>query len=308
MFDQHLSARQLSLGPGAEWSPPQGWSVVHLAGGICYWKHPHASRELVVGSVLILSASAGGAILASQLGEARLDLFMVEPSRLASVVTLSEQTALQKAALNAEPSFRLFEPGTPLAARFGSLFGKGKGSPRRLRLQLLSLFLGAVLNDLAELAEMPQCSPRERLEALLRRMPEERLLKLEFADLARQVACSRRHLGRLFGEVTGMTFRQKQAEARLSHARELLATSELKVREVAPQCGFGSLSLFTHMFKRRFGVTPAKWRRLVPSKPAPAAVGGPGVAGGSLGIATEWRRASVADNGAKQVFSANLSP
>jgi AraC-like DNA-binding protein len=57
-----------------------------------------------------------------------------------------------------------------------------------------------------------------------------------------------------------MSFRQKQAQVRLLRAQELLATTESKVVEVALESGYQSLSLFNFMFKRHFGVTPAKWR------------------------------------------------
>ena len=39
-----------------------------------------------------------------------------------------------------------------------------------------------------------------------------------------------------------------------------MATTQSKVVEVALESGYQSLSLFNLMFKRRFGLTPAKWR------------------------------------------------
>ena len=57
-----------------------------------------------------------------------------------------------------------------------------------------------------------------------------------------------------------MSFREKQAQVRLARAQELLATTESKVVEVALESGYQSLSLFNLMFKRRFGMTPARWR------------------------------------------------
>ena len=83
---------------------------------------------------------------------------------------------------------------------------------------------------------------------------------MTFADLVRTVRCTPRHLTRVFHQVVGMSFRQKQAQVRLKRAQELLATTESKVVEVAWESGYQSLSLFNFMFKRHFGVTPAKWR------------------------------------------------
>jgi AraC-like DNA-binding protein len=60
-----------------------------------------------------------------------------------------------------------------------------------------------------------------------------------------------------------MSFREKQAELRMVRAQELLATTESKVLEVALESGYQSVSLFNLMFKRRFGVSPGKWREQI---------------------------------------------
>jgi len=67
-------------------------------------------------------------------------------------------------------------------------------------------------------------------------------------------------VSRIFTAVVGVSFREKQSEIRLMHAKELLATTETKVLQVAMESGFQSVSLFNLMFKKRFGITPGKWR------------------------------------------------
>ena len=81
--------------------------------------------------------------------------------------------------------------------------------------------------------------------------------------------CTTRHLGRIFYDVVGMTFREKRTEIRLARARELLATSNTKVVEVALESGYRSLSLFNLMFTRRFGTSPARWRQKHTNNPIP---------------------------------------
>ena len=49
-------------------------------------------------------------------------------------------------------------------------------------------------------------------------------------------------------------------EMRLLMAVSLLRNPTAKVINVAEQCGFNHLGLFNISFKRRFGVTPGKWR------------------------------------------------
>jgi AraC-like DNA-binding protein len=86
------------------------------------------------------------------------------------------------------------------------------------------------------------------------------LLELSFARLASQARCSPRHASRLFTELVGVSFREKQAELRLARACDLLATTDSKVAEVALESGYQSTSLFSAMFKQRLGISPAKWR------------------------------------------------
>jgi len=83
---------------------------------------------------------------------------------------------------------------------------------------------------------------------------------MSFTDLVREIRCTTRHTSRIFHEVVGVSFREKQAQVRLKRAQELLATTESKVVDVALESGYESLSLFNLMFKRRFGTTPARWR------------------------------------------------
>jgi AraC-like DNA-binding protein len=75
-----------------------------------------------------------------------------------------------------------------------------------------------------------------------------------------EMCCTPRHFSRTFHEVVGTSFRDKQAEVRLRRAKELLATTQSKVLEVALESGYQSLSLFNLMFKKHTGVTPGQWR------------------------------------------------
>jgi len=271
-FDQHLVVRQVSLRPGSEWTPkPPGWSVAHLASGVGYWIHPRLNRELAPGSVVILTPMAQGAIRASQIGEAKIHFFNVAPERLTGVVTLREQRALEEAASKAELSCRFFVPEDPVAAEFRELFEGPKDGRLQLRVRLVMSFIRGVSKDLVPEGVEPEAgSAKALLGAFLQKTPAECLLHLDFRGLARDLRCSPRHLSRIFSEVVGRSFRDQQAEVRLAHAQELLATTEFKVCEVAPESGYQSVSLFNMMFKRHFGVTPSRWRRALRSQQARA--------------------------------------
>ena len=87
------------------------------------------------------------------------------------------------------------------------------------------------------------------------------LLEISFDKLAQMTCCTPRHLSRIFQDVVGMSFSDKRAEIRLARAREVLATGESKVVEVAMESGYKSLSSFNLMFTRRFGISPGRWRK-----------------------------------------------
>jgi transcriptional regulator GlxA family with amidase domain len=101
---------------------------------------------------------------------------------------------------------------------------------------------------------------RARLKQVLNRTLVSGSLGLSFSDVVSNTGCSPRHVSRLFKELVGVSFRDKQTELRLARACKLLATTDSKVVDVAMESGYQSTSLFSAMFKQRFGRSPAKWR------------------------------------------------
>ena len=47
---------------------------------------------------------------------------------------------------------------------------------------------------------------------------------------------------------------------RLTMAGRLLKSSDSPVLEIAAQSGFDNLSYFNRIFKRKYGISPGKWR------------------------------------------------
>ena len=119
----------------------------------------------------------------------------------------------------------------------------------RFRLNLLQYFVELVAPDLEQTMPTDDTSDaRQRLQLLLRETPSSEFLEINFNELAQHARCTSRHLGRIFQELVGMSFRDKRAEIRLEKARELLATTNAKIVDVALESGFKSLSLFNFMF------------------------------------------------------------
>jgi AraC-like DNA-binding protein len=261
---QQLVMRELTLVPGGEWEPLfPGWLLLHLTRGLGYWMQPRMTQELASGSVVVLSEQARGIVRSSQLGPAVCHFFFVEPRRLTGLITLPEQRRLEESLRPEAGCVRLLRPTDPIAAGFRRLNEQRSENQVLTRLQMLELFIRTFEAELNSRQTEPVCAPgaKARVEALLREMPPAELVDLGFDELVAKAGCGARHFGRVFHQLVGMSFREKQAEVRLGRAQELLAHTQSKVLEVAIESGYQSLSLFNLMFKKRFGTTPAKWRQ-----------------------------------------------
>ena len=263
-YQQHLVINEMALAPGAEWVHQScGWVFIYLTSGVGYWLHPRSNHELPEGAVLVLSDQAQGCLRASQLGAAVLHYFHVKPERLTGLVTLGDQYFLQNSARQDRFAFRIFQRPDPLCAGFRQLLETRNGNSFHLRLKLLEMFIQTFGEELAnaKTSAAEGEDARVRLKKLLEEIAASDLLEMSFVDLAQKLRCTPRHLSRTFHQLVGVSFREKQAELRMTRAQELLATTESKVLDVALESGYQSVSLFNLIFKRHFGVSPGKWRQ-----------------------------------------------
>jgi LacI family transcriptional regulator len=83
---------------------------------------------------------------------------------------------------------------------------------------------------------------------------------LSVADVAAEVAVSRRHLERRFRETVGRTILEEIQLARIEHAKHLLLETKYPISKVAQLSGFGSTGYFVQFFHTRVGKTPRKFR------------------------------------------------
>lgn len=80
------------------------------------------------------------------------------------------------------------------------------------------------------------------------------------ASLAQQVAMSPRNFARHFVQETGITPHEFINRARIDAARNMLEATELAIKAVAFDCGFGTADRMRIVFNERLGVTPAQYR------------------------------------------------
>jgi AraC-like DNA-binding protein/ligand-binding sensor protein len=127
-------------------------------------------------------------------------------------------------------------------------------------IHLLAIFAGhlaACGNQLALQrtgSETPAVSrAREIIDAGFRR-------ELSLGAVARQVNMSAGYFSQLFKRVTGLNFVDYVARLRVEKAKNLLLNPNFRVREVASEVGFQSLSQFNRAFHRIVGMSPRTYR------------------------------------------------
>lgn len=262
-YEPHLNLRKVSLRPGAEWAPNwASWTLIHVTEGAGYCLQPECNRDLENGSFLLINGEMPGVIRASNLNPLTLHTYTVMPTRLTGLLTLSEQSFFQAAATRKDLGVKIFSSQHPVAKGLKDMCTSANPTALPFRLKLFQLFVEVFSKDLHQPASPTTATDaRERLRIFLDETPSSELLEMSFNELAQITNCTSRHLSRIFRELVGKSFRDKRAEIRLARARELLATSNSKVVDVALESGYKSLSLFNLMFSRQFGTSPGKWRQ-----------------------------------------------
>ena len=85
-------------------------------------------------------------------------------------------------------------------------------------------------------------------------------------QIAAEVGISQRQLERQFHRAMGCSVVQFGLVLRLQHARVLLISTDLGVREIAAASGFNSLSHFAYAFRNCFGRRPSEYRQAWPEQ------------------------------------------
>lgn len=81
-------------------------------------------------------------------------------------------------------------------------------------------------------------------------------------DAARALGVSTGYVSQLFSKSKDEGFNQKLRRLRLEHAVLLLTNTRMSIDEITQACGFLSSTYFIAAFKRSYGVTPGKYRRM----------------------------------------------
>jgi len=79
--------------------------------------------------------------------------------------------------------------------------------------------------------------------------------------IAERVGVSIRQLERLFVRYAGKPPGKVYNDIRLARASELLSVSNLRLIDIAAATGFGNVTSFSSQFKKKYGISPSKYKR-----------------------------------------------
>jgi LacI family transcriptional regulator len=94
----------------------------------------------------------------------------------------------------------------------------------------------------------------------LRYIRENACRGLQVIDVLTHMAMSRASLQQRMKQVVGRTIHQEIQQVRLNRVKNLLAMSDLTIKQVARESGFASVQYMTRVFRAVTGETPARYR------------------------------------------------
>ncbi len=111
--------------------------------------------------------------------------------------------------------------------------------------------------------------PDPIFDRALRYIREHYTKGITIKDVVRNVGISRSTLERRFKEHLGIVPTDEILRLKIKKATELLTRTELPIRDVAEQCGFGDSRTLNHAILRAFGVSAQEFRNQTPGDEAP---------------------------------------
>ncbi len=100
-----------------------------------------------------------------------------------------------------------------------------------------------------------------KIQRALKYIEDNFMRKIGRDDVAKEACMEPTYFSKIFKDVTGKDFRDYLNDHRITKAKEILLNgSKLSITEIALALGFGDITTFERIFKRRVGLTPMQYR------------------------------------------------
>ena len=85
---------------------------------------------------------------------------------------------------------------------------------------------------------------------------------ISLESAAEFVQVSSFYLSKLFKEEKGETFINYISDKRLEKSRQLLAQTELSIKEITASVGYNDQNYYSRIFKSKYGISPKEYRKV----------------------------------------------
>jgi AraC-like DNA-binding protein len=138
-------------------------------------------------------------------------------------------------------------------------------------------YLAALFANVMEGMQRRQPADKDTLEnapagiaAALELLRSQHARTISLQELARAARMSLFHFTRRFKVSTGFTPMEYLEKYRISRAQDLvLSRSQMRLKEIASAVGYEDPAYFSRIFRKRTGVSPREYRRIMGRVPAP---------------------------------------
>lgn len=100
------------------------------------------------------------------------------------------------------------------------------------------------------------------INGFLRRLDDEKFVSMSVEEMVKSTNYSHGYVNREFKKYLGCSIIQFIIRKKLDKATVLLTTTDYSVEEISDILNFSNVSNFINVFKKRYGLTPAKYRKL----------------------------------------------
>lgn len=100
-----------------------------------------------------------------------------------------------------------------------------------------------------------------KVQAVIHFIQEHYCENLSTADLSKRFGLSANYISNLLKASLGIRYSEYVTQLRLSHARELLISTEQSIKDITSACGYYSQSHFTKLFIEHESCTPVEYRK-----------------------------------------------
>ena len=103
----------------------------------------------------------------------------------------------------------------------------------------------------------------QQVQALIASLPSNCDRKWTLAEMADHCGIQRTQLSKVFQKLTGSTPMEYLFRIRMERAKTLLRETDIKVIDIALECGYATSQYFANTFKQATGTTPSGYRKHV---------------------------------------------